>query len=88
MWIVAYVAGGARPLKESLSAMLVGKLNVDTLMVAAALGAAVLGDWVEGAAELRRTRVGAWRILFYVDIVKRVIEVRAIRPRGQAYRGL
>ena len=47
-----------------------------------------LSDWVEGAAELRRTRVGAWRILFYVDIVKRVIEVRAIRPRGQAYRGL
>ena len=49
MWIVAYVAGGARPVKESFSAMLVGKLNVDTLMVAAALGAAILGDWVEGA---------------------------------------
>lgn len=52
MWIVAYVAGGARPVKESLSAMLVGKLNVDTLMVAAALGAAILGDWVEGAVLL------------------------------------
>ena len=47
-----------------------------------------LSDWVEGTGELRRTRVGAWRILFFVDTEKRVIEVRAIRPRGQAYRGL
>lgn len=52
MWIVAYVAGGARPVKESLSAIFIGKLNVDTLMVAAALGAAILGDWVEGAVLL------------------------------------
>ena len=29
--------------------MFEGKLNVDTLMVAAALGAALLGDWGEGA---------------------------------------
>ena len=49
MWLIAYAAGGYRPLKESVSAMLEGKLNVDTLMVAAALGAAILGDWVEGA---------------------------------------
>ena len=47
-----------------------------------------LSDWVEGTDELRRTRVGAWRILFYVDTAKRLIEIRAIRPRGQAYRGL
>ncbi len=49
MWCIAYTAGGYRPLKESLAAMFEGKLNVDTLMVAAALGAAILGDWVEGA---------------------------------------
>ena len=47
-----------------------------------------LSDWIEGTDGLRRTRVGAWRILFYVDTAKRVIEIRAIRPRGQAYRGL
>ncbi len=52
LWIVAYVAGGYRPLKESMTALWLGKLNVDTLMVAAALGAAVLGDWVEGAVLL------------------------------------
>jgi Zn2+/Cd2+-exporting ATPase len=49
MWCIAYIAGGYRPFKESLAAMLEGKLNVDTLMVAAAVGAAILGDWVEGA---------------------------------------
>ncbi len=52
MWIVAYMAGGYRPFKESLSALFQGKLNVDTLMVSAAIGAAVLGDWVEGAVLL------------------------------------
>ncbi len=49
MWCVAYVAGGYRPVKESVSAILRRELNVDTLMVAAAIGAAILGDWVEGA---------------------------------------
>lgn len=43
-------------------------------------------DWVEGAEGLRKTRVGPWRILFFVDTEQGVIEVRAIRPRGQAYR--
>ena len=47
-----------------------------------------LSDWVEGAEGLRKTRVGGWRILFAVFTSKRMIEVRAIRPRGQAYRGL
>lgn len=47
-----------------------------------------LSDWIEGTDELRKTRVGAWRILFYVDTAKRIVEIRAIRPRGQAYRGL
>ncbi len=46
------MAGGYRPFKESLSALFQGKLNVDTLMVSAAIGAAVLGDWVEGAVLL------------------------------------
>ncbi|MBI3682728.1 MAG: type II toxin-antitoxin system RelE/ParE family toxin [Acidobacteria bacterium] len=47
-----------------------------------------LSDWVEGTDGLRKTRVGSWRILYYVDTNERRIEIRAIRPRGQAYRGL
>lgn len=41
-----------------------------------------MSDWV------RRTRVGGWRVLFTVDMADRVVDVVAVRPRGQAYRGL
>ena len=51
-WAICYVAGGLRPLAESLSNLLQKKLTVDTLMVVAALGAAVLGDWPEGGVLL------------------------------------
>ena len=51
-WVICYVAGGLRPLAESLSNLLEKKLTVDTLMVVAALGAAVLGDWLEGGVLL------------------------------------
>jgi len=51
-WIICYSAGGLRPLSESLSNLLDKKLTVDSLMVVAALGAAVLGDWLEGGVLL------------------------------------
>ncbi len=47
-----------------------------------------MSDWVEGTRGLRRTRVGGWRVLFTVDMAERVVDVVAVRPRGQAYRGL
>ena len=47
-----------------------------------------MSDWVEGTDGLRKTRIGAWRILYSVDVKEYVIEIVAIRPRGQAYRGL
>ena len=85
MWIVAYVAGGARPVKESLSAMLVGKLNVDTLMVAAALGAAILGDWVEGAVLLFLFSLSGTLEAFATYRTNRSIEsLVQLRPRQAA----
>ncbi len=51
-WIIAYAAGGFRLLINSLSELRYGKLSVDTLMVAAAIGAAALGDWKEGVVLL------------------------------------
>jgi Zn2+/Cd2+-exporting ATPase len=47
--IAAYVAGGFRTLMESISSLTRGELKVDTLMIIAAVGAAILGDWVEGS---------------------------------------
>ena len=48
-WIIAYVAGGYRPFIESIVDLRCGKLSIHTLMVVAAIGAAILGDWMEGA---------------------------------------
>jgi Cd2+/Zn2+-exporting ATPase len=49
VWCVAYVAGGYRPFVESIVDLRHGKLSIHTLMVVAAIGAAILGDWMEGA---------------------------------------
>ncbi|HSM61617.1 MAG TPA: heavy metal translocating P-type ATPase [Longimicrobiales bacterium] len=46
---VAYVSGGWAPLVRSLKALRHGSLDVDLLMVLAALGAAAVGHWIEGA---------------------------------------
>ncbi|HZS00930.1 MAG TPA: type II toxin-antitoxin system RelE/ParE family toxin [Chloroflexota bacterium] len=43
---------------------------------------------LHGVPDLWRLRVGGWRILFTVQNGPRVISVAAVRPRGQAYRGL
>jgi mRNA interferase RelE/StbE len=47
-----------------------------------------LSDWLEGGPDLRKSRVGGWRILFRTDNAREELAVVAIRPRGQAYRGL
>lgn len=51
-WAVCYAAGGLRPLMESLSNLMERKVTVDSLMVVAALGAAILGDVLEGGVLL------------------------------------
>ncbi len=47
--IAAYIAGGLDLARHGLPSALRGKLDVDFLMLVAAIGAAVLGEWVEGA---------------------------------------
>jgi mRNA interferase RelE/StbE len=47
-----------------------------------------LSDWVEGAPDLQKSRVGGWRILFRMEQTREELLVVSIRPRGQAYRGL
>jgi Cd2+/Zn2+-exporting ATPase len=51
-FVAAYVAGGIGPTLSAASALLRGQLNVDLLMILAAVGAAAIGDWVEGAVLL------------------------------------
>src|SRR5260221_6667905 len=47
--IISYVAGGIFGLKASIESLRKGEINVDLLMVLAALGAATVNQWREGA---------------------------------------
>ena len=49
MALVAYAAGGFSGVKCALACARQGVLNIEFLMIAAALGAAVIGEWEEGA---------------------------------------
>ncbi|CAN5603594.1 N/A [soil metagenome] len=47
-FVLAYVAGGIGPVREAIAALAKGQPSVDLLMILAALGAATIGEWVEG----------------------------------------
>ncbi len=48
-FVLAYIAGGHEGLMEALRDLRNGRLNVDFLMILAAIGAAIIGSWAEGA---------------------------------------
>ena len=48
-YLIAYAAGGYDATKHAVRAALKGRFDIDVLMVVAALGAAALGEWAEGA---------------------------------------
>jgi Cd2+/Zn2+-exporting ATPase len=48
-YILAYIAGGYDITLEAVPMLLKGKFSTDILMIAAAIGAAILGEWPEGA---------------------------------------
>ncbi len=49
LYLLSYLAGGYDVARASLPALLRGKFDIDLLMVAAAAGAALLGEWADGA---------------------------------------
>ncbi|HEY79733.1 MAG TPA: cadmium-translocating P-type ATPase [Anaerolineae bacterium] len=48
-FVVAYITGGHEGFVEALKDLRHGHLNIDFLMIAAAVGAALIGEWAEGA---------------------------------------
>jgi Cd2+/Zn2+-exporting ATPase len=48
----AYLAGGIGPTVNAATSLRRGQLNVDLLMIVAAMGAAAIGDWIEGVVLL------------------------------------
>lgn len=49
LYLLAIVAGGYDVAREAIPGLLRGKFDTDVLMLAAAAGAAILGEWTEGA---------------------------------------
>src|SRR6185436_6966858 len=52
LYAVSYLSGGWAPVKNVVRSTLDRKLDVNFLMVFAAIGAAIIGDWGEGATLL------------------------------------
>lgn len=48
-YVIAYLSGGYAGTIESVRALMNFKVNVDVLMILAAIGAALIGEWMEGA---------------------------------------
>ena len=51
-YVAAYAAGGAATLAAAVQTLGRGQVGIDLLMLLAALGAAVIGDWIEGGVLL------------------------------------
>jgi Cd2+/Zn2+-exporting ATPase len=49
LYIISYITGGYEAARYAIPALFKGKFDTDFLMIAAALGAAALGEWAEGA---------------------------------------
>lgn len=74
--VTAYIAGGVFGLKGAIESLRERKLDVDMLMILAALGAAVVGEWRDGA------------LLLFLFSLSNVLQDYAIGRSRQAIRSL
>ncbi len=81
-FVVAYAAGGYFALRDAWQSLRRGHLNIDTLMIVAAMGAAALGAWAEGALLLFLFSLGHALEHLAMDRARRAIEALAeLAPR-------
>ena len=74
--LIAYLAGGFFGFQESLKSLRARELNIDFLMIAAAIGAALVGEWQDGA------------ILLFLFSLSNVLQDYAIGRSRKAIRSL
>jgi Cd2+/Zn2+-exporting ATPase len=74
--VIAYTAGGFYGLQASLKSLYERELNIDFLMILAAIGAALVGQWVDGA------------ILLFLFSLSNVLQDYAIGRSRKAIRSL
>lgn len=79
--LAAFAAGGYSGLMGAIEEAKHGKLDIDFLMIAAALGAAMIGEWEEGALLLFLFTLSGALEEFAMDRTRRAIEALAeLRP--------
>lgn len=77
LYLVAYLFGGVFMLREAIEDIRSGRFNIDFLMLVAAIGAATLGKWAEGALLLFLFSLGHALEHFAMGRAKRAIEALA-----------
>ena len=79
--IGAYLSGGFYTVREAIENLRARQLKIDSLMVVAAIGAAVLGEWAEGALLLFLFSLGHALENYAMGRARRAIEaLAALRP--------
>lgn len=79
--VVAFAAGGYSGLMGAIEEARHGKLDIDFLMIAAAIGAAAIGEWEEGALLLFLFTLSGALEEFAMERTRRAIEALAdLRP--------
>lgn len=82
LYVLAYIAGGYNPARHGLRAALSLRFDIDFLMVVAAIGAALLGEWAEGALLLALFSLGHALEHYAMDRARRAIHALGdIRPK-------
>lgn len=75
-YVLSMVTGGLKSAKNGLLTLLRGRIDIDFLMVAAAVGAAALGEWQDGA------------ILIFIFSLSQTLEHYAVGRTRSAIRSL
>ncbi|MDQ7849501.1 MAG: heavy metal translocating P-type ATPase [Armatimonadota bacterium] len=85
--LLAYLAGGWFPLRGALRAFRRRRVDIDVLMVIAAIGAAALNRWAEGAVLLFLFSLGHALERYAMDRARRAIQaIVQLAPREAAVR--
>jgi Cd2+/Zn2+-exporting ATPase len=86
-YILAYVAGGYDIAMHAIPGLLKGKFDTDVLMLAAAAGAAILGEWAEGAFLLFLFALGHAGEHYALDRTRNAVNaLGALMPKGAQVR--
>lgn len=81
LYVISYISGGWHGLKDTIHHLLHGELNIHFLMIAAAIGAAIIGQWVEGAILLLLFSISGSLESFALDKSRNAIHsILQLRP--------